>query len=400
MFIRYRRDKKGKLVEQALIYTEKEHGISKAMIDPDAVRIIERLKSAGHQAYIVGGAVRDLLQGDTPKDFDLVTDALPTKIKKLFRNARIIGKRFRLVHIMAGGTIYEVSTFRSNKFGSVGNEFGTMDEDVQRRDFTFNALYLDPTDGSLVDFVGGFKDIKAKRIKPIIPLDRIFAEDPVRIVRGVKYGATAGFTVPFMLRRAIKRDSKLLAEVSSSRMTEEFFKILASGKAEPILRCLCDYRLLQYFVPQVWARIQSDLSYSKALFADLKELDALKVDVSDADLQEAGESSTEGNKGKQKLSVVLSYFIKSWIQQENAESEDCNETFRQALASARSFIQPMNPPRVELEAAVFMIVRATGQSPLQKPHKTRRRRRSSGKRPDPAVSGGAENREDAAASNA
>jgi len=390
VFIRYRRDKKGKLVEQALIYTEKEHGISRAMIEPDAVRIIERLKNAGHQAFIVGGAVRDLLQGATPKDFDLVTDAVPTKIKKLFRNARIIGKRFRLVHIMAGGTIYEVSTFRSNKFGSIGNEFGTMDEDVQRRDFTFNALYLDPTDGTLVDFVGGFKDIKAKRIKPIIPLDRIFVEDPVRIVRGVKYGATAGFSVPFLLGRAIKRDSKLLAEVSSSRMTEEFFKILASGKAEPILRCLCKYRLLEYFVPQVWARIQSDLSYSKALFADLKELDALKVDVSDADLQEAEDPSTEGNTGKQKLSVVLSYFIKSWIQQESDEAADYSETFRQALASARSFIQPMNPPRVELEAAVFMIVRASGQSPLQKPHKTRRRRRSPGKKPGSAAPNGAE----------
>ena len=373
MFTRYRRDKKGKPVEQALIYTGREHGIKKSMIDPDAIRIIEHLKNSGHQAYIVGGAVRDLLQDRKPKDFDLATDALPTKIKKIFRNARIIGKRFRLVHIMAGGKIFEVSTFRSNKNGSVGNEFGTMDEDVLRRDFTFNALYYDPTDETLVDFVGGFKDIKAGKIKPIIPIGRIFKEDPVRIIRGVKYGSLAGFSVPFALRRAIRKDAPLLAGVSHSRMTEEFFKILASGKSEPIFRALSEFKLLEYFVPSVWAKILADIGYSKRLFADLKTLDALHIDISDADIEQPGEESSA--RGKQKLSVALSYFLKSWLVPEQGTIEDSSEVFRAALLSARSFIQPLNPPRVELEAAVLMIFRTSGLSILQKPQRPRRRRK-------------------------
>ncbi|HWR11468.1 MAG TPA: polynucleotide adenylyltransferase PcnB [Rectinemataceae bacterium] len=369
-----------------MIYTEKEHGIKRAMIDADAIRIIERLKSAGHQAYIVGGAVRDLLQDRKPKDFDLVTDAVPTQIRKLFRNARIIGKRFRLVHIMAGGDIFEVSTFRSIVNGSVGNEFGTIDEDVLRRDFTFNALYYDPTDQTLVDFVGGFKDLRAGRIKPIIPLNRIFKEDPVRIVRGVKYGALAGFKIPFALKHAIKKDAHLLADVSSSRMTEEFFKILASGKSEPIFRILSEFRLLEYFVPSVWEKIQTDLSYSQKLFADLKALDGLKIEVSDSDIEEADRD--QAARGQQKLSVILSYFLRSRLLPEDGGGEDSNETFRTALLSARSFIQPLNPPRVELEAAVLMIFRTSDLSPLQKPQKTRRRRRPSGRRAETAKAEG------------
>ncbi len=389
MFIRYRRDKHGKPVEQARIYTESEHGIAKAMIDPEAARIIERLKGAGHQAYIVGGAVRDLVQNKKPKDFDLVTDALPTKIKKLFRNARIIGKRFRLVHITAGGTIFEVSTFRSNKNGSIGNEFGTMDEDVLRRDFSFNALYYDPTDGNLVDFVGGYKDLKTGKIRPIIPLGRIFKEDPVRIIRGLKYGALAGFKIPFALRHAIKRDAHLLADVSASRMTEEFFKLLASGKAEPIFRVLSEFRLLEYFVPSVWEKIQTDIGYSKRLFADLKALDALQTDINaggDRDSGGEGNGDDSSARGKQQLSVILSFFLRSLILPEEAAVEFSAELFREALLSARAFIQPMNPPRVELEEAILLILRTSESVAPRKPPRARRRRSQA--RPEAAPSPG------------
>jgi len=375
VFIRYRRDKNGKPVPHALVYTEREHGIDRQKIDYDAIKIVERLKAAGHQAFIVGGAVRDLLQKRSPKDFDLVTDAIPAKIRKLFRNARIIGKRFRLVHILASDTIYEVSTFRSNKNGSIGNEFGTMDEDVLRRDFTINALYYDPTDQTLVDFVGGYKDIKAGRLKPIIPLLKIFKEDPVRIIRGVKYSAVGHFSIPLTLRMAMKRDSHLLSGVSASRMTEEFFKILASGHAEPIFRALSTFRLVQYFIPSLWQRMQSDIGYSRRLFADLEALDALKLEVSDVDIQGTGE--IDPARGKQKLSVILSYFLRSWLSEESLQVDGSGEACRNALVSARSFLQPMNPPRVELEAAVLMIFRGTGVSPLQKPPRARRRRKPS-----------------------
>ena len=141
MLVRYSSNQDGKPVKKAIIYTCDEHCIKNSDIDPDALKVITQLKGFGFSAYLVGGAVRDLLLGRKPKDFDIVTDATPSKIKKLFRNSRIIGRRFRLVHVFFGSKIFEVSTFRSISSGTVGNNFGTMDEDVQRRDFTLNALY-------------------------------------------------------------------------------------------------------------------------------------------------------------------------------------------------------------------------------------------------------------------
>ena len=144
MLVRYSADKNGKPVKKAVIYTNKEHGIQLSKIDPDALYVVSHLRDSGFSGYIVGGAVRDLIVGKTPKDFDIVTDATPSRIKKIFRNSRIIGRRFRLVHVFFGTKIFEVSTFRSIIDGSVGNSFGSMDEDVLRRDFTLNALYYDP----------------------------------------------------------------------------------------------------------------------------------------------------------------------------------------------------------------------------------------------------------------
>ena len=155
MLIRYGTDKNGKPVKKAIVYTKEEHGIPKNKIDFDAIQIIDRLRDSGFHAYIVGGAVRDLIVGNTPKDFDIVTDATPSKIKRLFRNSRIIGRRFRIVHVIFGTKIFEVSTFRSICEGSVGNDFGTIDEDVQRRDFTINALYYDPILEQVIDYVEG-----------------------------------------------------------------------------------------------------------------------------------------------------------------------------------------------------------------------------------------------------
>lgn len=378
MFVRYRRDKNGKPVPHALVYTRAEHGIGNSRIDPDAIRIIERLKSAGHQAFIVGGAVRDLLQDRTPKDFDLVTDAIPAKIKKLFRNSRIIGKRFRLVHVFFGPKIIELSTFRSNANGSIGNEFGTMEEDVLRRDFTFNALYFDPTDGNLVDFVGGVKDIRAARVVPVIPLSRIFKEDPVRILRGIKYAAISGFSIPLSLRLAIRRDAHLLSEISSSRMTEEFFKILASGKAETIVRSLSDYRLFGYFVPASWELMRSDLAYSRALFDDLSALDKARIDANP--VQEEASPAGNPEASRRALSVLLSHFLKSFVERSSRAHAEEPELFRTLLLEARNFLAPMNPPRVELEAAVLMIFRSSGISPLQRPPRSRRRRHSGHKK--------------------
>ena len=167
MLYRYGTDNNGNLIKKAVVYTKSEHFISNKKIDPDALQIINRLRDAGYTAYVVGGAVRDLIVGNVPKDFDIVTDATPSKIKRIFRNSRIIGRRFRLVHVVFGSKIFEVSTFRSNEEGSVGNEFGTIEQDVMRRDFTMNALYYDPLQEQIIDYVGGMRDIKKHILRPV-----------------------------------------------------------------------------------------------------------------------------------------------------------------------------------------------------------------------------------------
>jgi poly(A) polymerase len=353
LLIRYRRSEDGKPVAKALVYTQAEHRIDAARVDPEAVRIVERLHENGHEAYLVGGAVRDLLLGRRPKDFDIVTDAQPARIKRLFRSARIIGRRFRLVHVYAGDTIYEVSTFRSIANGTVGNEYGTIDEDALRRDFTLNALYYDPHDETLVDYVGGFKDIAARRVVPVIPLDTIFKEDPVRMIRCVKYATTSGFRIPWRLRRAVKRDAVLLSQASASRLTEEFLKILGSGKSRPIVEALAEFDLLRHIAPQAARLADQDRAYESAFYAALGELDAEAADPS---------------KGK-RLSILLAHYLRPYLETVPSRFADTPEAYREAIHEARLFLSPLNPPRVELEAAVLVVFKRRGVSPLQRPRR-------------------------------
>jgi poly(A) polymerase len=248
--IRYSAEKDGKPVKKAIVYTQNEHGINFSDVDAEAVYITERLRANGFETYIVGGAVRDLILGKKPKDFDIVSAASPARIKKIFRNARIIGHRFRLVHVYFGPKIFEVSTFRSLKDGTTSNTFGAIEEDVQRRDFTLNALFYDPLQQLVVDYVGGMKDIKEKRIRPIIALNEIFKDDPVRMIRAVKYGASTGFKLPLRLRWKIKKESGLLASISPSRLTEEIFKIINASAAPKIIDSLDAAGLYQYLQPR------------------------------------------------------------------------------------------------------------------------------------------------------
>jgi len=354
LLIRYRKTDDGKVVARALVYTAKEHEIDASKVDFDARRIVERLRENGHEAFIVGGAVRDLLLGRTPKDFDIVTDAEPSRIKRVFRNARVIGRRFRLVHVYAGPKIFEVSTFRSIAKGTVGNEYGSIDEDALRRDFTCNALYYDPIQEQLVDYVGGFKHVKARRIVPVIPLKSIFIEDPVRMIRCVKYAATTGFGVPIRTRWAIRRDAGLLAEASTSRLTEEFLKILASGKSAEILERLESFGLLRHIVPECSNFLAKDSRNREILHAALVELDGL-------DAAAAGR--------ERRLSLLISHFLRPWLENLSGVIEDRPEAFQDALQQAKSFLAPLNLPRVELEAAVLVLFKKRGLSPLERPRR-------------------------------
>ena len=354
MLIRYGTDGYGRPVKKAVVYTQTEHLISNKNIDPDALQIINRLRDAGFTAYIVGGAVRDLIVGNKPKDFDIVTDATPSKIKRIFRNSRIIGRRFRLVHVVFGSKIFEVSTFRSNAEGSVGNDFGTIEEDVLRRDFTMNALYYDPLQQQVIDYVGGMRDIKKHVLRPVIPLDRIFVEDPVRMLRAIKYSATTHAKMPHSLRHKIRTSAGLLSQVSPSRLTEELLKIINNCSAYEIVQEALDTDLYIYLQPAATSLIYDSREYEKKYMESFKKLGALNTVEPDA-----------------RLGKKLVYLIKDFVgtltdwQKETADKYSYTELYAKTWSECRNFVLPMNPVRKELEYAVKASLAEFGVKPHQ-----------------------------------
>lgn len=341
MLIRYGTDGQGRPVKKAVVYTQTEHLISNKNIDLDALQIINRLRDAGFTAYIVGGAVRDLIVGNKPKDFDIVTDATPSKIKRIFRNSRIIGRRFRLVHVVFGTKIFEVSTFRSNAEGSVGNDFGTIEEDVLRRDFTMNALYYDPLQQQVIDYVGGMRDIKKHILRPVIPLDKIFVEDPVRMLRAIKYSATTHAKMPHSLRHKIRSSASLLSQVSPSRLTEELLKIINNVYAYEIVQEALDTDLFIYLQPSATGLIYESRDFENKYMESIKKLGQL--------------NNTEPNArlGK-KLQFLITDFVGTltdW-KKETADKYSYTELYGKTWTECRNFVLPMNPVRKELEYAV------------------------------------------------
>ncbi len=225
-------------------------------VDPDALKVISRLKQFNHSAYVVGGAVRDFLLDQVPKDFDVVTSATPNQIKKIFRNCFIIGRRFRLAHIrFKDGKIIETSTFRQyhgqDAAGTVksDNIFGSEEEDAFRRDFTLNALLYDPEKDVIVDYTGGVKDIKNKLIRCIGPAEERLKEDPVRILRAIKFSISFGLKIEEELNKAIQINLHLIKECSSHRLYEELMKILRSSNCVNFFIKANENGFLKYFMP-------------------------------------------------------------------------------------------------------------------------------------------------------
>jgi poly(A) polymerase len=220
---------------------EDKHGIDRALVSRSALRTCETLQGAGFRAYIVGGAVRDLLLGVAPKDFDVATDATPEQIKSKFRRAIIIGRRFRLVHVMFGSETIEASTFRANggadrdtdEHGRVlaDNVFGQQHEDAARRDFTANALYYDPLTGEVLDYHNGVADIRRRRLRMIGDPETRYREDPVRMLRAVRFAAKLGFEIDSATREPIGRLASLIENVPAARLFDEMLKLLTSGHA-------------------------------------------------------------------------------------------------------------------------------------------------------------------------
>ena len=227
------------------VVAAKDHGINVALVSNNAVRVTKTLQEASFEAFIVGGAVRDLLLGVKPKDFDVATNATPEDVQKLFRRARIIGRRFRLVHVMFGNDTIEVSTFRANQadeaetdlHGRVlrDNTFGDQKADAERRDFTVNALYYDPATQTVIDYQNGVADVKAKVLRMIGDPAKRYREDPVRMLRAVRFAAKLGFSIDEATRAPIGELTPLMSNVPAARLFDEMLKLLLSGYA---LACL------------------------------------------------------------------------------------------------------------------------------------------------------------------
>ncbi|WP_071985789.1 polynucleotide adenylyltransferase PcnB [Serratia symbiotica] len=245
-----------------------QHSISRKDISENALKVLYRLNKSGYESYLVGGGVRDLLLGKKPKDFDITTNATPEQVRKLFRNCRLVGRRFRLAHVMFGPEIIEVATFRghheqtpeydknSSQQAQNGmllrdNIFGSIEEDAQRRDFTINSLYYGVADFTLRDYVNGLRDLQQRVIRLIGDPETRYREDPVRMLRAVRFAAKLGMTISDETAEPIPRLASLLHEIPPARLFEESLKLLLAGYGYPTYLKLCEYQLFQPLFPLI-----------------------------------------------------------------------------------------------------------------------------------------------------
>jgi poly(A) polymerase len=254
----------------APVPTDHAPDIEPAHLDPDALKVVNRLLQYGHQAYLVGGCVRDLLVGQRPKDFDVATSAVPSEVRGIFRNCRLIGRRFRLAHVyFKGGKIIEVSTFRANPSemedateGAEGEEkedflisddnvFGSAEQDARRRDFTINGLFYDVAGGRVIDFVGGLRDLRAREVRTIGDPEIRLREDPVRILRAVRFACRLGFEIESRTYAAMEGAVEDLPRCAPPRLLEDTFRILRSGVSAGGLQLLAALDALKFLLPPV-----------------------------------------------------------------------------------------------------------------------------------------------------
>jgi poly(A) polymerase len=257
------------VVPQLRVIAREAHGISRKNISPNALRVLYKLKEAGYAAYLVGGAVRDLLLGGRPKDFDVATDATPEQVRALFRNCRLIGRRFRLAHILFGDETIEVATFRAAGDDGTGdrhvvdgrivrdNVYGSIEEDAVRRDFTANALYYAIDDFSVRDYVGGYDDVLNRRLRLIGDVESRYREDPVRMLRAVRLAAKLGFHIEDHAWEAIAGLGPLLAEAAPARLFDELLKLFMTGHALASFRWMEASGLLAVLMPSTAAAVDA-----------------------------------------------------------------------------------------------------------------------------------------------
>jgi poly(A) polymerase len=260
-----------------------QHNLRRVHMSRNAVNVVERLQKAGYQAYVVGGCVRDLLLNLTPKDFDVATSATPEQVRAEFRNSRVIGRRFKLVHVHFGREIIEVATFRANhplgdddedshlssrhESGRIlrDNVYGSLEDDAQRRDFTINALYCDVSTERILDYANGFNDIRNRQIRLIGDPEKRYQEDAVRMLRAVRFAAKLDFDIEKHSAAPIRKLAPMLRDIPSARLFEEVLKLFLAGKAERTFELLVQYDLFAPLFPASAKALQSNPQFAEAL---------------------------------------------------------------------------------------------------------------------------------------
>jgi len=270
-----------------------EHGLPSNLVPDHVLKVLNGLARHGHDAWLVGGCLRDFLLGITPKDFDVATSAHPEVVRSLFRNSRIIGRRFKLIHVLFGREIVEVATFRANQDsagtnGSSGrsrrharsgrilrdNVYGTIEEDALRRDFTVNALYYTATDGSLRDFCGGVQDLHNGVIRLIGDPGSRYREDPVRMLRALRFAARLDFSIEEHTAAAIHKQAALLRDIPPARLFDESLKLFLSGKGCRTIEMMREYGLLSFLFPATESVLARDSQGLQFLEKALQDTDA------------------------------------------------------------------------------------------------------------------------------
>ena len=270
------------------IIARPDHNVSRSDVSSSALKVLYRLHKAGYQAFLVGGCVRDALLELHPKDFDVATDASPDEVRALFSNCRLIGRRFRLAHVRFGREVIEVATFRASgddakadpdavqdQEGRIlrDNVYGTIDSDIWRRDFTCNALYYNIADFSIWDYAGGIEDIRQRRIVLIGDPETRLREDPVRMLRAVRFAAKLDFDIADDVSASIHENAALLNSVPAARLFDEFLKLFQSGYTEKTFALLWEYRLFDQLFPETSAALDKDEAFGRFVHAALVSTD-------------------------------------------------------------------------------------------------------------------------------
>ncbi len=271
---------------QAEIIPRAAHKVSRDEISKSALKVLYRLHKSGYQAFLVGGCVRDALIGLHPKDFDVATDATPDEVKALFGNCRLIGRRFRLAHVRFGREIIEVATFRASanhehddahqdEEGRIirDNVYGSIEEDVWRRDFTCNALYYNIADFSIWDYTGGVRDIEQRVLCLIGDPEQRLREDPVRMLRAIRFAAKLDFRIDDEVAKAIRDNAGLITNVPAARLFDEFLKLFQAGHAERTFELLREYSLFGQIFPATEQELEEDESFNAFIHAALRNTD-------------------------------------------------------------------------------------------------------------------------------